>query len=93
MSRMRLPVASELAQGRVDPLGLGRATEPWKTPTLPRRAAPQPNPMRQTRPLARSPAGVVTASREVCWGLPCPSVETYAWVVWGVAAVVPSVRD
>lgn len=80
--------------------GLGQRRT-LEAPTLPR--GPRHPPMRQTRPLGglllfsfshpSSQRAWVTASREVGRGLPCPSVETNAWSVWGVAAVVPSVRD
>lgn len=104
MSRTKSPVASEFGQGHVDPLELGPRRTLERRPPYPR--GPRHPPMRQSRPLDErcvllwpsfshpsSQRAWAIASRELVQGLPCPSVETNAWFVWGVAAVVPSVRD
>lgn len=76
--------------------------EPWKRQSSPGGPRHPPNEA-ETRPLGAlllfsfchtsSQRAWVTASREAGQGLPCPRAETNAWFVWGVAAVVPSVRD
>lgn len=48
VSRMRLPVASELVQGHVDPLGLGPRLNLGRRPPSPR--GPPPNPTQRGRP-------------------------------------------
>lgn len=102
VSRIRSPVASELGQSHVDPLELGprRTLEGAHPPPGGPRHPPNEA---DTRPLGAlllfsfchpsSQRAWVTASREAGQGLPCPCAETNAWFVWGVAAIVPSVRD